>query len=114
MGEGGEETASESGMSAFSAFAGEEERRERRRARKEARRRAREQEEMKDREEEKGRDRTAQRVDPTDSPLRRGVRWVTDQPPLRSWSVVLALGVVVLVKWAVGMGGYSGASVSFP
>ncbi|GAA6037458.1 hypothetical protein JCM8097_008197 [Rhodosporidiobolus ruineniae] len=105
------DTASESGYSVLSAFQPYQtkEDRARRRASKEARRAARAAAATAtaatpdERDEHKRRD-----DDPTDSPLRRAVRWTLAEPALRPHALWLALAVVLLVKWCVGLGGYSG------
>ncbi|GAA5942645.1 hypothetical protein JCM10213_005931 [Rhodosporidiobolus nylandii] len=103
---GAEDTASESGMSVLSAFApqdyeAEKARRKAAREKRRAERAARELEKTVDGE-AKG------KSEVTDSPLRRWSRWVSEQPALRPYAVVVAVLAVVLVKWCVGLGGYSG------
>ncbi|GAA5911465.1 hypothetical protein JCM6882_005009 [Rhodosporidiobolus microsporus] len=109
----GWDTASESGMSVLSAFAPDAARaredRERRRAERRLRRREeRHQEEERLSEGTRDEKSRSKRDDPTDSPLRRWARWTLDQPQLKPWALVLAVVGVVLVKWCVGLGGYSG------
>ncbi|GAA5830036.1 hypothetical protein JCM11251_006851 [Rhodosporidiobolus azoricus] len=115
----GWDTASESGMSVLSGFGqgnrGEKETREekeQRRAERRARRAAREEEQL-ERASREGEKRDAfvvkpKKDDPTDSPLRRWARWTLHQPALAPWAMVIAITGVVLVKWCVGLGGYSG------
>ncbi|GAA6017781.1 hypothetical protein JCM10207_000499 [Rhodosporidiobolus poonsookiae] len=96
---GGWDTASESGMSVLSAFApiDAEKDRARRRAARERRRQ--------ERQHQAERTRAS---DATDSPLRRAVKWVVEQPPLAPYALLGAVAVAVLIKWCTGLGGYSG------
>ncbi|GAA6017013.1 hypothetical protein JCM11491_006129 [Sporobolomyces phaffii] len=48
------------------------------------------------------------KLDPTDSPLRRWMKWMLLNDPSGKRTVVVSLAIVVLVKWSVGLGGYSG------
>lgn len=105
-----------SGLSVLSAFpdAFEVKRRKRdKRREKEARRLLEDEEREKVgvREEEEMSVRVGVGVDPTDSPLRRWVRWMLGNGA-SSWDrwkcVIVCLGVTVGVKWIVGLGGYSG------
>ncbi|GAA5985468.1 hypothetical protein JCM10908_006987 [Rhodotorula pacifica] len=52
--------------------------------------------------------RSTERRQRQDSALRRGVRFLQKSETLRPYALVLALVVIVLVKWVVGLGGYSG------
>lgn len=129
--------ASESGMSAFSVLsafppAGHrhhgEHRRTRnetdteRRERKAKRRLEKERTSSKFLEPVRGRDGTAhgsaegehgvEPRDPTDSPLRRSLKWIIAllSGQKRHLVVLISISLVVLVKWSVGLGGYSGQS----
>lgn len=44
----------------------------------------------------------------TDSPLRRGASWMVKSGKSR-WSLLIAIVLVLWVKWTVGLGSYSGA-----
>ena len=112
---GWESAASESGMSGLSvlsafpdAFQVSRRKREKRRE-KEARRLLEDEEREKGVQEEFRKE--GEGVDPTDSPLRRWVRWMLGNGA-SSWDrwkcVIVCLGVTVGVKWIVGLGGYSG------
>ncbi|GAA5930155.1 dolichyl-P-Glc:Man(9)GlcNAc(2)-PP-dolichol alpha-1,3-glucosyltransferase [Sporobolomyces koalae] len=50
-------------------------------------------------------------TDPTDSPLRRWTRWMLGNEPgprARYHTLAVCLAGIVLVRWCVGLGGYSG------
>ncbi|GAA5901528.1 dolichyl-P-Glc:Man(9)GlcNAc(2)-PP-dolichol alpha-1,3-glucosyltransferase [Sporobolomyces salmoneus] len=116
-GSGWESTAaaSESGMSGFSVLSAfptshgkhrhpydleeKRRRREKRRAEKESRRLFQGEERIEEKETE--------REDPTDSPLRRSVKWMLSSGSTRK-TVLIWVAVVVVVKWIIGLGGYSG------
>ncbi|GAA5982865.1 hypothetical protein JCM11641_002608 [Rhodosporidiobolus odoratus] len=107
------DTASESGLSAFSSFAPvetQEQRRQRRQSRRAERDKRRSAAGGKQQEGD-GRGEgihAGSRDDSTDSPLRSWARWITEQEKLKPYAMVLAVVIVVLVKWCVGLGGYSG------
>lgn len=62
-----------------------------------------------DHEERKSQAVEVKKVDPTDSPLRRWVKWtLLSSNGKTSRVVVVWVTLVVLVKWCVGLGGYSG------
>lgn len=84
----GGDTASESGISVLSAFKPTKERRV-----------------------DDGRERRRAARQHTDSPLRRWVRW-SEQRRSAVGTLALSLGIVLLVKWCVSLGSYSGGSGS--
>ncbi|KAI5478755.1 alpha-1,3-glucosyltransferase, glycosyltransferase family 57 protein [Pseudohyphozyma bogoriensis] len=56
------------------------------------------------------RSRRKQKKQSTDSPLRAFVKWLARTGLATRWQLAVVLGVIVAVKCAVGLGGYSGAN----
>jgi alpha-1,3-glucosyltransferase len=52
------------------------------------------------------------KVDPTDSPLRRWVKWILSiGGSSEKKTIFIWLSIVIFVKWSIGLGGYSGYKV---
>ncbi|GAA5874929.1 hypothetical protein JCM16303_004946 [Sporobolomyces ruberrimus] len=117
---------SESGMSGFSVLSAfphqhqhpfDQEAEARRRKRRQQRRQEKDEQSRRNREREQElvleeeEPTTILVEDPTDSPLRRTIKWLIASQFSTKKIILICLSLLVLVKWTIGLGGYSGMGI---